>query len=167
MEKTAEPWVISSLSDAPESINEVASWHHQECLRQGLDSSYGRRRERLNKHLLLTNPVPRTWVATQNGSLCGCISLVSYHVNAQATEWDCKAPLWVSNLYVPDEYRCRGIANSLLEAVLNYAIQILQKDVWLMATASTYFYEKRGWHVVREAHVAGQTMNVMCKSLRH
>lgn len=165
MSKAITAWNIACLSKAASQTDCVAQWHHDECLNQGLESTYACRRERLSKHLLL-QPAPRTWVALSGDILCGCVSLVSYQATAQqATDWDARSPLWLSNLYVPEKFRRAGIGQSLVEEALAYVKSLQQREVWLMATNKASFYQKRDWSIVREAQVAGRQVNVMRKIL--
>lgn len=163
MPEPIKPYRIICLSQVASKVDQVAKWHHEECLRQGLNSLLEQRRERLNKHLLQQG-IPRTWVAVIDNELCGCASLVSY----QATNkkgLDVNSPLWLSNLYVPESFRCQGIGEALTETILSYAKTLSQSEVWLMAEEKVPFYQKRRWLLVREAQVAGRLVNVMRKTI--
>lgn len=163
MPEPVKPYHIICLSQIASKVDQVAKWHHEECLRQGLNSHFEQRKERLNKHLL-QQEIPRTWVAVINSELCGCASLVSYQATS-TKDLDVNSPLWLSNLYVPESFRCRGIGEALTETILSYAKSLSQREVWLMATQKVLFYQKRQWLLVRETQVAGRLVNVMRKTI--
>ncbi len=152
---------ITPLKNSPDYFSQVALWHHQECERQGLKSTLELRRERLIKHIQ-SESIPKTFIATINDELVGCVSLVNYaygrdSVRAKITE----TPLWLSNLFVQPEYRNRGIGNQLIEKAKAYAQELKLTELWLTATEFTDYYKKRGWEVSRKTRLGGRQVNVM------
>ena len=156
---------ITPLKNSPEYFSQVALWHHQECERQGLKSTLELRRERLIKHIQ-SESIPKTFIATINNELVGCVSLVNYaygrdSVRAKITE----TPLWLSNLFVQPEYRNRGIGNQLIEKAKTYAQELKLTELWLTATEFTDYYQKRGWKISRKTRLGGRQVNVMRTSM--
>lgn len=156
---------ITPLKNSPEYFSQVALWHHQECERQGLKSTLELRRERLIKHIQ-SESIPKTFIATINNELVGCVSLVNYaygrdSVRAKITE----TPLWLSNLFVQPEYRNRGIGNQLIEKAKAYAQELKLTELWLTATEFTDYYQKRGWEISRKTRLGGRQVNVMRASM--
>jgi N-acetylglutamate synthase-like GNAT family acetyltransferase len=152
---------ITPLKNSPDYFSQVALWHHQECERQGLKSTLELRRERLIKHIQ-SESIPKTFIATINNELVGCVSLVNYaygrdSVRAKITE----TPLWLSNLFVQPEYRNRGIGNQLIEKAKTYAKELKLTELWLTATKFTDYYQKRGWQIARKTRLGGKQVNVM------
>ena len=157
---------ITPLKNSPDYFSQVALWHHQECERQGLKSTLELRRERLIKHIQ-SESIPKTFIATIDNELVGCVSLVNYaygrdSVRAKITE----TPLWLSNLFVQPEYRNRGIGNQLIEKAKAYAQELKLTELWLTATEFTDYYKKRGWEVSRKTRLGGRQVNVMRVQLR-
>jgi N-acetylglutamate synthase-like GNAT family acetyltransferase len=152
---------ITPLKNSPEIFSQVALWHHQECERQGLKSTLELRRERLVKHIK-SESIPKTFIATFNNELVGCVSLVNYaygrdSVRAKITD----TPLWLSNLFVQSEFRNRGIGNQLIDKAKSYARELNLTELWLTATEFTDYYKKRDWEISRKTRLGGKQVNVM------
>lgn len=162
-----ERFAIADLALCPHSVDTIARWHHKECLRQGLNSRYERRRERLSQHLLVEQSVPRTWVVVdrQAGAAVGCVSLISYHVGGAGQALAPDTPLWLSNLYLESEFRGLGLASSLIDTVVDHTLGLGLDSLWLTATEKTDYYQRRGWQRVRRVRLGGQWVNVMCRQL--
>lgn len=152
---------ITPLKNFPEYFSQVALWHHQECERQGLKSTLELRRERLIKHIE-SESIPKTFIATLNNELVGCVSLVNYaygrdSVRAKITD----TPVWLSNLFVQPQYRNNGIGNQLIEKAKAYARELKLTELWLTATEFTDYYQKRNWEITRKTRLGGRQVNVM------
>lgn len=160
-------WHRVSLAAYPDYLDQVAIWHHRECLRQGLQSHQDQRRERLLQHLISPTSVPQTWLALTPGraELVGCVSVVSYHLGAQPGTPNLDTPLWLSNLFVAPEWRRQGVASGLIAEVKQFAHQLGMPDLWLTATDQSEFYRRRGWQLVRRAKLGGRWVNVMSHAL--
>lgn len=152
---------ITPLKNSPEYFSQVTLWHHQECERQGLKSTLKLRRERLVKHIQ-SQSIPKTFIATLNDELVGCVSLVNYaygrdSVRAKITD----APLWLSNLFVQPNFRNQGIGNLLIEKAKQYAKELQLSELWLTAAEFTEFYRRRNWEITRKTRLGGKQVNVM------
>lgn len=154
------------LEQKPEFFAQVAHWHHQECKDQGLTSSLALRQQRLAQHVQ-DNPIPKTLIALCGKQLLGCVSLVNYsysnreRLSIAASE----SPVWLSNLFVLEKLRNRGVGNALIEAAKNYAQSLGVEELWLSATDYTDYYHKRGWEMVRRTRLGGRSVNVMRMTL--
>jgi GNAT superfamily N-acetyltransferase len=160
-------WHRVSLASCPDYLDQVATWHHRECLRQGLQSHQDKRRERLLQHLIGCACVPQTWLALEPGSgdLIGCVSVVSYHLGARPGTPQADTPLWLSNLFVAPEWRRQGVASGLIEGVRQFSRELGMTGLWLTATDQSEFYRRRGWQLVRRAKLGGRWVNVMTHAL--
>lgn len=160
-------WRRVRLADHPAYLEQVAIWHHRECLRQGLQSTQEKRRERLLKHLNSAAPVPKTWLALKPSSaeLIGCVSVVSYHLGGEPSTPQTDTPLWLSNLFVTPEWRQQGVASGLIAGVKQFAHELGMPDLWLTATDQAEFYHRRGWQLVRRAKLGGRWVHVMSHAL--
>lgn len=153
---------IFVLEQKPEFFAQVAYWHHSECERQGLKSSLILRQQRLVLHVQ-ENVIPKTLIALCGNQLLGCVSLVNYTYRSSermpkvATE----TPVWLSNLFVSEQYRRQGIGTALIGAAKNYAHDFGLTELWLSATDYTDYYQRRGWDIVRRTRLAGRQVNVM------
>ena len=153
---------IVPLQTLPVHIEQVASWHHQECERQGLKSTLALRQQRLMLHLQST-AIPKTFIALQAGELVGCVSLVNYtyRTSQRMPKVSSPSPVWLSNLFVPEHKRRSGIGNQLIDAAKAYARQLQLSELWLSASEYTEYYQKRGWSIERKTRLAGNPVNVM------
>lgn len=153
---------IQLLQNAPEHFAQVATWHHQECERQGLNSTFAVRQQKLLAHVQ-EQTVPKTIIVVQGDELLGCVSLVNYNYRTDSSVPIPKKiePVWLSNLFVLEQKRNQGLGNLLIEAAKKYALDLGLIELWLSAAEYTEFYEKRGWEVNRRTRLGGRQVNVM------
>ncbi|HTF97940.1 MAG TPA: GNAT family N-acetyltransferase [Cellvibrio sp.] len=153
---------IALLENHPEFFAQVAYWHHQECERQGLKSTLALRQQRLVLHVK-ENLIPKTLIILQRGELVGCVSLVNYTYRSseRMPKVASESPVWLSNLFVVETQRDKGIGCALIDAAKNYAHDLGLSELWLSATDYTGYYQKRGWEIIRRTRLAGRQVNVM------
>lgn len=153
---------IFLLEQKPILFAQVAQWHHQECERQGVKSSLALRQQRLVLHVQ-QNSIPKTLIAFRNNQLVGCVSLVNYTYRSseRMPKVTSESPVWLSNLFVLEEFRRQGIGNALIDAAKNYALSLALEELWLSATDYTDYYQKRGWEIIRLTRLGGRQVNVM------
>jgi N-acetylglutamate synthase-like GNAT family acetyltransferase len=161
---------IKPLALVPEFFNQIAAWHHQECERQGLKSSFELRKQRLQLHIQ-TRPVPQTLVAVKHDLVVGCVSVVNYTFRSDSEVLSPRhaslheTPLWLSSLFVSEYWREQGIGSALITAAMSYARTLGVKELWLSAAEFTEFYQKREWVVTRRTRLGGRKVNIMQRSL--
>lgn len=150
------------LENHPEFFAQVAYWHHQECERQGLKSTLALRQQRLVLHVK-EQSLPKTLIMLQRGELVGCVSLVNYTYRSseRMPKVTTESPVWLSNLFVVETQREKGIGSALIEAAKIYAHDVGLSELWLSATDYTDYYQKRGWEIIRRTRLAGRQVNVM------
>lgn len=153
---------LCALESKPEFFAQVAHWHHQECERQGLKSTLALRQQRLVLHVR-ESTIPKTLIALQFAELVGCVSLVdyTYRSSERMPKVTSASPVWLSNLFVQEEFRQQGIGNGLIDAAKKYALDLGLEELWLSATDYTDYYQKRGWEIVRRTKLGGRQVNVM------
>ena len=153
---------IRLLQSDPGYFAQVAQWHHQECERQGLKSTVALRQQRLILHVQ-TDAIPKTLIAIFNGELVGCVSLVNYTYRSseRMPKVSNPTPIWLTNLFVSENFRHQGLGNFLVDAAKQYAKKLGMEELWLAATEYTDYYQKRGWDIVRKTRLGGRQVNVM------
>lgn len=152
---------VTLLQQAPEHFAQVAAWHHQECERQGLQSTIATRQQRLLSHVQ-HNAIPKTIIALDGKKILGCVSLVNYNYRTNNMVMTTNpSPVWLSNLFVVQEWRQQGLGNLLIEAAKKYALDFGVAELWLSAAEFTDYYQKRGWAVIRKTRLGGRIVNVM------
>lgn len=165
---TSKAIKIQLLQHLPEHFAQIAAWHHQECERQGLESTLAIRQQRLLLHVQ-HNTIPKTIILLQGKKPVGCVSLVNYTyrtdssvlIPARPSSFANRAPVWLSNLFVVNENRQQGFGNLLIEAAKKYASDLGANELWLSAAEFTDYYQKRGWEIVRKTRLGGRQVNVM------
>lgn len=159
---------IQLLQSAPSHFAKVANWHHQECERQGLQSTLAVRQQRLLLHVQDKTTLPKTIILSQGRQLIGCVSLVNYTYRTDSSVLIPKnsEPVWLSNLFVVEESRHNGFGNLLIEAAKKYALECGAEELWLSAAEYTEYYQKRGWKISRRTRLGGRQVNVMQISLQ-
>lgn len=153
---------IALLENRPDFFAQVAYWHHKECERQGLKSTLALRQQRLVLHVK-EQLLPKTLIVLQRDELVGCVSLVNYTYRSseRMPKVSTEAPVWLSNLYVPEQYRQQGIGSALVDAAKHYVRDLGLSELWLSATDYTDYYQKRGWEIIRRTRLGGRQVNVM------
>lgn len=155
-------WVIQTLAERPEALEQLALWHHEQCLRQGLTAStLPRRRAYLERHLG-RQPLPVTLVARYgNGSVVGCVSLVRYRTTHSAN-----ARVWLSNLYVDEPHREKGLGRALVERAREYAGKVGLSELWLFTETEEQvnYYRSLGWTRAGNARVGRGAVTIMKSS---
>ncbi|WP_039914912.1 GNAT family N-acetyltransferase [Cellvibrio mixtus] len=153
---------IALLENRPDFFAQVAYWHHKECERQGLKSTLALRQQRLVLHVK-EQLLPKTLIILQRDELVGCVSLVNYTYRSseRMPKVSTETPVWLSNLYVPEQYRRQGIGSALIDAAKHYVRDLGLTELWLSATDYTDYYQKRGWEIIRRTRLGGRQVNVM------
>jgi N-acetylglutamate synthase-like GNAT family acetyltransferase len=160
---------IKFLQESPKHFAQVASWHHQECERQGLQSTLALRQQRLLLHVQ-DDAIPKTIIITQGAHLLGCVSLVNYSYKADTsvlipTNSASSAFFWLSNLFVTEEQRGQGYGALLIDAAKKYVFELGAAELWLSAAEYTEYYQKRGWEINRRTRLGGRQVNIMRSAL--
>lgn len=151
--------VIQSLDRCPDALEQLAHWHHQQCLQQGLTaSSLPRRRHYLAGHLG-PEAIPVTLVASRQGLVLGCVSLVR-HGTGEAPD-----RVWLSNLYVDEAHRRCGLGTQLLASAQDYARDLELPAIWLFTDRQSEYYRARGWQRAGDARVGGGSVIIMTRAL--
>ncbi len=153
---------VNFLQEVPLHFAQVATWHHQECERQGLQSTLAIRQQRLLLHVQ-SDLIPKTIILSIGKRLVGCVSLVNYTYRADTSVLipNNSAPVWLSNLFVMESKRRQGFGNLLIEAAKKYVADVGITELWLSAEEHTDFYKNRGWEIVRRTRLGGKQVNVM------
>lgn len=140
-------------------LDTIALWHHEHCLSRGLTSSLDRRTEQLHRHLT-SDAIPVTLIARTGTKVLGSVSLVRYKASAGGGK-----RLWLSNLYVPESLRGRGLGSVLVDKACRYAHEQGETEIWLFTDNQQAFYQKRGWQPGGEARVSQSDVDIFVRRL--
>jgi GNAT superfamily N-acetyltransferase len=72
---------------------------------------------------------------------------------------------WLAALYVPPEYRKRGIASALVRAIEQHARRLACRDLYLYTVTAEPFYATLGWVARERFDWHGETFVLMVRGL--
>lgn len=124
---------IIKISEQPELIDTAAQWFHDkwhiplEAYRESMSDA------------LSSNAVPEWYVAVDSGNIVGGLGVIEndFHNRKDLTPNVCA-------VYVEENYRCRGIAGTLLNEVCS-DMSAKGIDTLYLLSDHTGFYERYGW----------------------
>lgn len=139
----------------------VAKWQHSERKKHGCVGSLAERELRLHEHVRkgCPNTFPITYVATLQGNLVGCCSLIRYGASVAKAELENK--LWLSNVYVHPDYRKRGIAAKLISYSQKQASLAGIAELQLFTSNAAEYYRDRGWVAAGVARVGREDVQIL------
>lgn len=167
---------IVNLRDYPQWVNEIADWHHREWLR-GYNTSRHRhdcsekdlahdireREHNLRGHFC-ADPVPNTFIALTEEPgqqhAIGSVSIVYYQFSRHR-----KPSEWLTNLYVEEGWRGRGVGQALMDCLLAYAGRHHIGQVRLYTRDHEPYYRKRNWAFCYRGLVQGCSVSVLSKTI--
>jgi N-acetylglutamate synthase-like GNAT family acetyltransferase len=130
---------IKKLQNDELQITTVASWLFNEWGRfmpgRTLESVTAKIRERV-----LSNQVPLTMVAVEGEQILGTASIV-----AEDLESHRHLSPWLASVFVPTEYRSKGIGSALCREIIEEARRIGLHELFLFTPDRASFYHELGW----------------------
>lgn len=148
---------VNLLIDAPEHGEKAIEWIYSTW---GSDS--GKDLESLKKkaeNYKNIDRLPIMFVATQNSSLAGFVILCENDMRGK----ECYSP-WLASLFVAPEYRNRGIASMLERSLIDKALSLGMKTVYLFTSDSEEMYKKIGWQFLEKTVYRGEDVSIMFKN---
>lgn len=130
---------FSSLADRPELKGLVAGWLWSFWGAAGNFQFYRSMAEHCQK-----DDFPLMYVAFIDGTPAGTVSLLRADLFSRQDLYP-----WMADLFVPPEYRSRGIGSALQDFVLAEAKRLGFDEIYLYTPLKGY-YEKKGWEFVCE-----------------
>jgi predicted N-acetyltransferase YhbS len=146
---------IVDLSTAPQHIEQLAAWHHDQWSYLNPAGTLAQRIEALREHLAGA-VLPRTFVAIDGAALLGSASLV-------ADDMDTHPELtpWLASVFVNPLYRKQGAGAALVRKVMAAAEQAGIATLSLFTPDQAHFYRQMGWHTVAREHYRGGEVTIM------
>lgn len=150
---------IEYLSDHPEVIPTLASWHHKQFGYLNPGGSLEQVKVHLRSHTGRCQ-IPTTLVMLEDSELLGSASLV-------ASDMDTHPELgpWLASVYVAPAYRRQGIGSALVERIMEEARALGEDALYLYTPDKEAFYRRRGWTVVGHEHYRDTDVAVMMARL--
>ncbi|MBQ9145890.1 MAG: GNAT family N-acetyltransferase [Clostridia bacterium] len=139
---------IVSLLENPQLIERAAAWFHPK-FGVPTEAYLESMQEALHAAVL-----PRWYVAMDGERICGGLGLIAndFHPFPELCPNVCA-------MYVDEDYRCRGIAGTLLHRVCADAA-LAGADTLYLFTNHTGFYERYGWRYLKTVSFDGETSRV-------
>jgi GNAT superfamily N-acetyltransferase len=151
---------IEPLADHVERVPTIARWHHAEWNRLNpaltLEAREARIRKRANR-----GGIPTTLVALVEDELAGSASLVEDDMDTHP-----ELTPWLASVYVPPEFRRRGVASALTRAIEAQAAREGVETLWLWTPDQERLYARLGWTMVAREPYRGVEATIMRKDLK-
>ena len=133
---------IEYLADRPEFIPTAAHWLHKEWGHLRPNETVADRAERLER-ACGHREIPTTFVAIDGDHPVGCASLIEHDMLTRP-----ELSPWLAGVFVPSEYRSRGIGAVLVKRVIQEARSLGIARIYLYTPSSGGLYLKLGWSVI-------------------
>lgn len=151
---------IRHLADFPEYIETVAAWGHGQWgyldPRQTLEDRVSRL-----KGYMQHDAIPMTFIALDDGVPVGTASIEAHDMEDRP-----ELTPWLSSVYVPAEFRRRGIGSMLVNRVVDEAGRLGVEEIFLFTFDQRRLYEGLGWQVKLQDTYRGWPVTVMKRRLR-
>jgi GNAT superfamily N-acetyltransferase len=106
------------------------------------------------------NRLPLVLAAMEGQDLLGVITLIDDDELPGATE----SP-WLAACFVSAEHRGKGVGQLLVQECERLAAAMGHRALHLFTWSERHWYERQGWHVLREVDLGGRPTSVMVKDL--
>ncbi len=132
---------IIDLAEAPEYIDTLANWHHQQwqALNPGL--TLVQRIEKMQSYMQ-DDFIPTTYVAC-DPQLLGSAAIVECDMDDR-----CELSPWLASVYVDKAYRSQGVASSLVRHIVEQAGLHGIDRLYLFTPDQVSFYQRLGWQAL-------------------
>jgi N-acetylglutamate synthase-like GNAT family acetyltransferase len=153
--RTITPVEIGYLADHQESIQTLASWHHQEWAYLRLGESLEARTARLRAccgHC----EIPTVVIAFAGDTLIGSAMLIAHDMDTRM-----QLSPWLAGVFVAPEHRCHGIGAMLVRRVIDDATMLGVRRLYLYTPSAEQFYARRGWLLVEHTNYRSTDVAVM------
>lgn len=148
------------LSETPESIPKIAQWYSNEWGYIGEGRSTAELEQKLTDYLN-SDKLPLIVIAQEKGKLIGAAQLRFHEMDIYPDREH-----WLGGVYVETTSRGQGVAENLIEAIIDKARLLGVKSVNLQTEdMSGGLYKKLGWQAVEQVTYHGIKVLVMEKSI--
>lgn len=150
---------IVPLVERPDLVEQVSAWGFAEWGHlnpgQTLEERTVRIRGKMN-----VDRAPIAFVALdEEDRIAGTASLIFDDL-----EGDPRNP-WLASVFVPPEYRKKGIASALVRTVEDAARRLGYSRLYLFTSSAPTLYAGLGWRALEQRDYRGEHIQVMDKSL--
>jgi GNAT superfamily N-acetyltransferase len=152
---------IHFLDEHPDFIPQVAAWCHEEW-----KDFYGEQTlEDVEAYFAahtVRNRIPVSYVALENGRLCGTVTLDVEDVDLH--RYRDFSP-WLVCLYVNRSQRGRGLGRRLIQHAVEEALRLKVSSLYLWTENLEPLYQQLGWQILERTQLHGHDITVMRRDL--
>ncbi|WP_410503165.1 GNAT family N-acetyltransferase [Exiguobacterium acetylicum] len=146
--------IIDTLFNRPEYLEVVAKMIHNEFVQKKKGTTpYEKVRAFLDKKSDESYPV--TFVALDNVTCVGTVSLFEDDLR----ERPAYSP-WLASLFVEKAYRSQGIAQQLIDQLIDYAKSQQILTIYLKTDNASDYYKKLGWLSIETIETSGSPLHI-------
>jgi N-acetylglutamate synthase-like GNAT family acetyltransferase len=145
---------IIKLADAPEYIDTLAKWHHQQWHALNPGQTLEQRIQKMQGYLA-GDFIPCTYVAV-DGRLLGSAAIVECDMDSRQD----LSP-WLASVYVNSPYRRQGVGSSLVRHVVEQAKLHGINRLYLFTPDQVAFYQRLGWQMLEVAEYMHHQVTIM------
>lgn len=147
--------MIVNLEKHKQYTDVIASWLYMEwgvhIPDKSLDTSIISVRKQPDE-----NGLPASLIALQKDKAVGVARLVEHDIEERKDLYP-----WLASVYVPKEYRLKGIGSALCRAVVEKARENQFKEIYLFTPDRESFYSQQGWKVIEHIEHGGKDAVIM------
>jgi len=146
---------VEYLADHPSLLPTVAAWQHQQFGYLAPNTTLDDRIERLRRSLQ-KDALPMALVAlSESGTLLGSAGILPTTITHQ------HLTPWLSSVFVPSEYRGKGIASALSLRAASEAARLGFDRLYLFTPRSEALYARIGWTAFERIDHNGVPLTLM------
>ena len=146
---------IVNLKKRPEFIQTLAEWHHNQWAPLNPGGSIEKRIASLEAESE-SDDIPKTFVVVSGGVVLGSASLVEHDMH---TRMDLSP--WLASVYVAAEHRKRGLGSALVGRVVEEAVTLRHRSIYLFTLDQEKLYASLGWSFLEETEFEGHRVTIM------
>lgn len=145
---------ILDLKLAPQHLNILASWHHNEWSHYNPAKNLQQRVDSMNTYLN-DDFIPSTFIATDD-RLLGSAAIVENDMETRP-----ELSPWLASVYVEPCSRRRGTGTLLVRHIMDQAMSHGIKTLYLFTPDREAFYKGLGWETISKELYHGRPVDIM------
>ena len=146
---------IDHIVDHHYALPKIVSWVHSEWGHLMPDISYQNLLSIFSDRTI-PHRIPGTFVALCGDEIVGTASLVAHDMSTRLDLYP-----WLAAVFVPPEYRGKGIGSALVQAAIDEARYIGLEQFYLITPDRVSFYTRLGWAELEAAEYRGENVTIM------